>query len=134
MRVKKTNERIKETKLIYKASRNGDYTQFHNKCNGVINIVTFIIVKNGRKFGVFNRKGWHSRNQYINDDIAFLFWFYYNECYYYNSVNNWIYGSISYGPLWCAGHDLYLASGCLSNNFSTTKQRSPYNYMERHML
>ena len=33
-----------------------------------------------------------------------------------------IYGSSSYGPLWGAGHDLYLASGCLSNTTSQTNQ------------
>ena len=37
-----------------------------------------------------------------------------------------IYGSSSYGPLWgCgSGHDLYMASGCLNNTTSTTKQSS----------
>ena len=124
----KLNKEIKEVKLLYRASRDGDSTQFHNKCNGVINTVTFVKAKNGRKFGGFASKSWHSSNQWISDDKAFLFSFYYYECYYYNSGSNWIYGSSSYGPLWGAGYDLYLASGCLSNNTSTTKQSSSYNY------
>ena len=125
---KKLNKGIKEVKLLYRASRDGDTTQFHNKCNGILNTVTFVKAKNGRKFGGFASKGWHSSNQYINDDKAFLFSFYYYECYYYNSGSNWIYGSSSYGPLWGAGHDLYLASACLSNNSSTTNQSASYNY------
>ena len=125
---KKLNKGIKEVKLLYRASRDGDSTQFHKKCDGVINTVTFVKAKNGRKFGGFANKGWDSSNHYIGDDKAFLFSYYYYECYFYNSGNNWIYGSSSYGPLWGAGHDLYMASGCLSNNSSTTNQSASYNY------
>lgn len=40
-----------------------------------------------------------------------------------------IYGSSSYGPLWGGvSHDLYLASGCLSNNSSTTYKTTSYKY------
>ena len=125
---KKLNKEVKEVKLLYRASRDGDSTQFHNKCNGVINTVTFVKAKNGRKFGGFASKGWHSSNQYIIDDKAFVFSYYNYECYYYNTGNNSIYGSSSYGPLWGGGHDLYLASGCRSNNSSTTNQSASYNY------
>ena len=125
---KKLNKGIKEVKLLFRASRDGDNTQFHKKCDGVINTLTFVKATNGRKFGGFANKGWDSSNHYINDDKAFLFSYYYYECYYYNTGNNWIYGSSSYGPLWGGGHDLYLASGCLSNNSSTTNQSSSYNY------
>ena len=99
---KKLNKGIKEVKLLFRASRDGDNTQFHKKCDGVINTLTFVKATNGRKFGGFANKGWDSSNHYINDD--------------------------KYGPLWGGGHDLYLASGCLSNNSSTTNQSSSYNY------
>ena len=125
---KKLNKGIKEVRLLYRASRDGDSTQFHKKCDGVTNTVTFVKAKNGRKFGGFANKGWDSSNHYIGDDKAFLFSYYYYECYFYNSGNNWIYGSSSYGPLWGFGHDLYLASGCLSNNSSNTNQSGSYNY------
>ena len=45
-------------------------------------------------------------------------------CYYYNNDGYMIYGSSSYGPLWGNGDDLYMASGCLNNTTSTTKQNS----------
>ena len=58
---------------------------------------------------------------------SFLFSLDLYQCYYYNTGNA-IYGSSSYGPLWGSGHDLYLASGCLSNNSSKTNQSASYNY------
>ena len=122
------NKTIKGVNLLYRASRDGDSTQFHNKCNGKLNTVTFVKAKNERRFGGFANLGWHSNNAYILDKNAFLFSLDLFECYYYNSGNNQIYGSSSYGPLWGAGHDLYLASGCLNNNSSTTNQSSSYNY------
>ena len=122
------NKTIKGVNLLYRASRDGDSTQFHNKCNGKLNTVTFVKAKNERRFGGFANLGWHSNNAYILDKNAFLFSLDLFECYYYNSGNNQIYGSSSYGPLWGAGHDLYLASGCLNNNNSTTNQSSSYNY------
>ena len=122
------NKTVKGVNLLYRASRDGDSTQFHNKCNGKLNTVTFVKAKNQRRFGGFANQGWHSNNAYILDKNAFLFSLDLFECYYYNSGNNQIYGSSSYGPLWGAGHDLYLASGCLNNNSSTTNQSSSYNY------
>lgn len=124
---KKLNKNIKEVKLLYRASRDGDSTQFHNKCNGKLNTLTFVKAKNERKFGGFASQGWHSSNSYISDQKSFLFSLDLYQCYYYNTGNA-IYGSSSYGPLWGSGHDLYLASGCLSNNSSTTNQSASYNY------
>ena len=42
---------IKSAKLLYRATRDGDHTQFHSKCDGKENTVTFIKAKNGRRFG-----------------------------------------------------------------------------------
>lgn len=126
---KNLNKIIKEVNLLYRASRDGDSTQFHNKCNGKINTITFVKSKNERKFGGFASMGWHSNNAYISDKNAFIFSLDFNECYYPKNGNNTIYGSSSYGPLWGQGnHDLYLASGCLSNNSSATYQTDYYNY------
>lgn len=123
----KLNKKIKEVKLLYRASRDGDSTQFHNKCNGKTNTITFVKAINGRKFGGFASLGWHSNNSWMQDKNAFVFSLNSKECFYYVSGNG-IYGSSSYGPLWGPGHDLYLASGCLSNNSSTTNQSASYNY------
>ena len=71
--------------------------------------------------------GWHSNNSWFIDKNSFLFSLDMFECYFYNSGNN-VYGSSSYGPVWGQGYDLYLASGCLSNNSSTANQSSTYIY------
>ena len=125
---KNLNKTVKEVKLLYRASRDGDGSQFHNKCNGVNNTITFVKAKSGRKFGGFASIGWHSSNSYITDKNAFLFSYYYYECYFYKNGNNMIYGNASHGPVWGGGHDLLLHSGCLSNNSSTTNQSDTYNY------
>lgn len=128
----KLNKTIKEAKLLYRASRDGDSTQFHSKCDGKKNTVTFVQAKNGRKFGGFANQAFNSNNSWISDPNCFVFSLFYNECYYYNNNGYMIYGSSSYGPLWGggSGHDLYLASGCLNNTTSTSKQNS-FNYLNR---
>ena len=128
----KLKKNIKDIKLLYRASRDGDGNQFHSKCDGKSNTITFVKSKNGRKFGGFANKAWNSNNDWINDPNAFVFSLDYNECYYYNNNGYMIYGSNSYGPLWGggSGYDLYLAKGCLSNTTSTTQQNS-FNYKGR---
>ena len=121
---KNLDKTIKEARLLYRASRDGDSTQFHSKCDGKENTVTFVKSKNGRRFGGFANKGFHSSNSWISDPKSFVFSLDFHECYYYNNSGYMIYGSSSYGPLWGAGHDLYLASGCLSNTTSSTNQKS----------
>ena len=128
----KLNKKIKEAKLLYRASRDGDSTQFHSKCDGKQNTVTFVKSNNGRKFGGFANQAFHTSNSWINDPNAFVFSLDYHECYYYNNNGYMIYGSSSYGPVWGSGsgYDLYLASGCRSNNSSTTKDYS-FDYKGR---
>ena len=120
----KLKKKIKDIKLLYRASRDGDGNQFHSKCDGKSNTITFVKSKNGRKFGGFANKEWNSNNSWINDPNAFVFSLDYNECYYYNNTGSMIYGSSSYGPSWGGGYDLYLSNGCLSNNESGTTQSS----------
>ena len=126
----KLNKKIKEAKLLYRASRDGDSTQFHSKCDGKKNTVTFVKANNGRKFGGFANAAFNSNNAWISDPNAFVFSLDYHECYYYNNNGKMIYGSSSYGPLWGSGNDLYLASGCRSNYSSNTNDGS-FNYNGR---
>jgi hypothetical protein len=46
----KLNKTIEEAKLLYRASRDGDSNQFHSRCDGKENSVTFVKTKNWRKF------------------------------------------------------------------------------------
>ena len=120
----KLNKKIKGAKLLYRTSRDGDSTQFHSKCDGIENTVTFVKSKNGRKFGGFANKAFNKSNNWISDQNCFVFSLLYKECYYYNNNGNMIYGNSSYGPAWGAGFDLYMASGCLNNTSSSTVQSS----------
>ena len=126
----KLNKKIKEAKLLYRASRDGDTTQFHSKCDGKQNTVTFVKANNGKKFGGFANQAFNTSNNWISDPNCFVFSLDYHECYYYNNNGRMIYGSSSYGPLWGSGNDLYLASGCRSNTTSNTNDGS-FDYKGR---
>ena len=120
----KLKKNIKEIKLLYRASRDGDSTQFNTKCDGIENTATFVKSTNGRKFGGFAKKSFNMNNQWISDPNCFVFSFDNKECYYYNNNGNMIYGSSSCGPAWGGGHDLCMASGCLNKSSGGTNQSS----------
>ena len=124
---RKLQQSIKEVKLLYRATRDGDSSSsFHSKCNGKSYTVTFIKTKSGKKFGGFAYSSWNSNNQWISDSYVFVFSLDNNECYYYNSNGYMIYGHSSYGPYFGSG-DIVISSGCLSNDSSYTSQSS-FNY------
>ena len=128
----KLKKGIKSAKLLYRASRDGNQAQFHSKCDGKENTVTFVKAKNGRRFGGFANKPFISNDEWIkiNDCNAFVFSLDFNECYYYNNTPFALYGSYYYGPIWGYGHDLYLDGDCLNNQISQTRQSS-FNYNGR---
>lgn len=52
--IKKTmKKKIKNLNLLYRASRDGNHIQFHSRCDGKENTITFVKSKNGRRFGGF---------------------------------------------------------------------------------
>ena len=120
----KLNKTIKGVKLLYRASRDGDSNQFHSKCDGIENTVTFVKSTNGRKFGGFVNKSFNSKNGWISDPNCFVFSLLHKECYYYNNNGYMIYGSSSYGPIWGGGYDLFLSNGCLNKQNASTHQNS----------
>ena len=130
----KLKKSIKSAKLLYRASRDGNHTQFHSKCDGIENTVTFVKAKNGRRFGGFANKPFRSNDEWIkiSDSNAFVFSLDFNECYYYYNYEGFaLYGSKYYGPIWGYGHDLCLDADCFNNYKSITKQSS-YNYNGRN--
>ena len=123
---KKLQQSIKEVKLLYRATRDGDSSSsFHSKCNGKSYTVTFIKTKSGKKFGGFAYSAWYSNNQWISDYYVFVFSLDNNECYYYNSSGYMSYGSSSCGPYF-GNSDIIISNGCLSNNSSTSQ--NSFNY------
>ena len=70
---KRLNKKIKEIKLMYKASSNGDnINSFHDSCLLVQNIVVLILTNKNKCFGGFTRSGFEI-NKYRYDPFAFLF-------------------------------------------------------------
>ena len=75
--IEKNNDIIKSSKLIYRATRDGDsYDNFFNKCNGINNIVLLIKSNNNSIFGGFTKVGFKkAHNNGYKDDLAFVFSF-----------------------------------------------------------
>ena len=70
---KRLNKKIKEIKLMYKASSNGDnINSFHDSCLLVQNIVVLILTNKNKCFGGVTRSGFEI-NKYKYDPFAFLF-------------------------------------------------------------
>lgn len=125
---KSDNKKIKEMKLIFRASVDGDSSStFHSKCNGKGNTVTFVRSTTNRRFGGFAEQAWNSNGSYFNDAKAFIFSLDESQVYYRNGNGNDLYGSSSYGPTFGEGHDLYIANGCFNNTNSSNSQKS-YNW------
>ena len=121
---KNLNKKIKEIKLLYKATRDGDQTKdFHSRCDGKENTLTFIKSTNGKKFGGFANVAWN-QNGYTRDENAFAFSLDNKKCYFYKNHDD--------GAIYCSSsntfciaknngsNDIYIASGCLSNKKSAT--------------
>ena len=122
----KLNKFIKKVKLLYRASRDGDKANdFHSKCDGKKNTVTFVKTIKGKKFGGFTQSAWN-KNGWITDNNVFVFSLDNYECYYYNNSGNMIYGNSSNGPYFGGGPDFYLNNSCFSNSSSTSQDSFDY--------
>ena len=70
---KRVNKKIKEIKLIYKASSNGDnINSFNDNCLLVQNILILILTEEKKCFGGFTSSGFET-DKYKYDPFAFLF-------------------------------------------------------------
>ena len=124
---KKLNKSIKKVKLLYRASRDSDKaSEFHAKCDGKQNTVTFVKTIEGKKFGGFAQSAWNKSGSWINDNNVFVFSLNNYECYYYNNSGNMIYGNSSTGPYFGGGPDLVLNNCCFSNSSSISQSSFDY--------
>ena len=73
--IEKNNNKIKFSKLIYRATRDGDsYDNFFNKCNEINNIVLLVKSNNNSIFGGFTKVGFKKvKSNKYKDDLAFVF-------------------------------------------------------------
>ena len=94
----KLNKTIINKNLIYKASKNSFKAKdFHSKCDGKNNTVTFIVSNEGRRFGAFTDEKWDSESGIKKGSNCFVFSLNDNEIY-YNKDNNNICCLNNYGP------------------------------------
>ncbi len=114
--------KIKKSKLIYKASKNGwnPYT-FHNLCDNKGPTITIATLQDGRIIGAYSPVSWGtSNNSYINNKNTFLFDN--NEKYVIDEFNLYpyaIYQNSSYGPTFGNGHDFVSLSSWSPQTLST---------------
>ena len=78
----KSKKSIKNIKLIYRATKDGDKNEFELKCKGKNDIVIFIKSINNKRFGGFFNKGYNFEKDNNIDPYSFLFSLDYQECYY----------------------------------------------------
>lgn len=112
----------KKIKLVYHGKKDGmTANSFHSKVNGKGATICVMKSKNHNKiFGGFLDKDWGSSNGPIQSDKAFLFSITNKEKYTWNNNNNnyghqnAANGGMSYGPVFGAGNDIYMAT-----NFQT---------------
>ena len=75
--IENRNSKIKELKLIYRASRDGDSkNNFFEKCNEIQNIILLIKTHNNTRFGGYTKIGFKKQNQSsktYKDNTAFVF-------------------------------------------------------------
>ena len=84
----KLNKSIKDIKLIYRASKDGDKNEFELKCKGKTDVVLFIKSTNKKRFGGFFNKGYNFEKDNMKDPYSFLFSLDYQECYYLKEPND----------------------------------------------
>jgi hypothetical protein len=114
----------KSLSLVYQASRDGfKASDFHSKVNGVQG--TFIIIQTSSSFvfGGYTEADW-SGNNYKTDFNSFIYSLknsFNKPLKMYQTTNNAIYASSSYGPTFGGGHDIYISdqSNINANSYSS---------------
>lgn len=68
------NKPIKSLKKIYQATIDGiDATNFHKKCDGILNTIVFYKTEDERKFGGFTTKDWTVNKRMKKDENSLTF-------------------------------------------------------------
>jgi hypothetical protein len=122
--------------LKYRATRDGfDARNFHLKCDGVSNTLSFIKTTNANIFGAFVQKPWDSFSGSVKDPGAYIFSlvnkekkpFYAMCC---SCLRTAIYCNSSYGPAFGGGFalDIFISSNS-NKNYSS---HSNFGYSYKH--
>ena len=120
----------KEIKLIYKATRDGDSaSKYHQYCDNKNPLITLIKTKKNKRFGHYMEQKVNASNcSYTKDEKAFFFSLDKMKKYDNKTPEYAMYYSISYGPCFGRGCDLYLNDKFLSRNDNHERNASYYTY------
>lgn len=112
-------------KLIFKASKDGDSPNaFHSLCDNKGPTIIFIKINNGKRIGGYTSISWNSKDEFEEDENAFLFSLDKKEKYELNKkLIKFSVGHFEkYGPTWGSGYGLYI-----SNFYKTDENCSQEN-------
>ena len=128
--IEKKNIKIKEKKLIYRATEHGDkISEFHKKCDNIDNTLMIIKTKTNFIFGGFTHSGWkNDRGKDIYDDKAFCFSLNLKKIYNIKNPNNALHCQ-SYDGRPSFGSNSYvflIGNNFLSNTSSSTDKIVDY--------
>ena len=129
------NEKNITSELLFRTSVDGDNSgTFHTKCDKKGPTITFIKTTAGKRIGGFTMISWTSYGNYREDKDAFIFSLdTFQKFVQWRNVGYAIYDHSSYGPTF-GNHDLYIASGCKSNQSSYCNSNQSYSFYNSYNL
>ena len=129
----KYNKKVNKSELLFRASEDGySSSDFHNKCDGESNTITFVKTTDGRRIGGYNNMAWTQNKSFNNNNNNFfVFDLNEKEIYYSQELNQNIYinrindnlNYNNYGPIF-EGEEGFK----ISNNYNAKK--SYFNSMK----
>lgn len=133
----KNHPRTLRTKLLYKASIDGDKAStFHEKCDNLWPTITFIKTKEGFRYGGYTSVGWESpeKTEFKEDPAAFIFSFDTKKKYETTSPEKSIQCSMFWGPYFGEGGTICVPDNCFTDSNAFYQWPATYNLSEQDEL
>jgi len=109
------NKDVKKLKKLYQATVDGESSSnFHSKCDGIPNTITFIKSAGKRRFGGFNSQCWDCSSQYKDDINCFLFSLDKQKIYPIKNDKKAIACNSNYGPVFGSPNDIQIGNNPIS--------------------
>ena len=110
------SKKIKNTTLLYRATRDGDSAKnFHEKCDNKRPTLTLCRGRDGIIFGGYTEAEWDSKERHPKyDKNAFIFSVTYNKKFVSKNYENSIECNPDFGPVFGFGGELYISDKFLS--------------------
>ena len=124
------------SELLFNSKVDGDNSNtFHNKCDGKGATITFIQTTAGKRIGGFTSVSWNNNRSYQADPDAFIFSLDASQKFVqWRNFNYSVYHHSSYGPSFGNGYDIYISSGCKSNQSSHCNSGHSYGFFNSYNM